>query len=84
MIPTQIPIGAAIVVVKTAQGVDAIAISSPPGVDFDHPEERTWQESKWRTMAGESFDDVKDISRALIQGGNNSRVWDHLTEIVKG
>jgi hypothetical protein len=81
--PMQIPMGGAIVVVKTAHGRDQIDISSPPGLNFDFPGERAWRELKWSKMAGKSFHQIKDISQALIHNGKSPKIWDEIKAMVK-
>jgi 2-methylcitrate dehydratase PrpD len=83
VVPSQVAVGGAQVIVKTTEGRDEVDVLSPPGANFDLPEEKAWREVKWRKMAGGDLNLVKEMSQALIENGDNPRAWDELIAMVK-
>ena len=78
IVPTDVPIGGAIVIVNTSMGEDKITQLSPPGITLELPEERAWAEAKWAAMAGTKVTEIAAMSREFIAGSTNQPMWQFL------
>jgi hypothetical protein len=81
VVPTDVPIGGAIVIVNTSMGDDKIIQLSPPGITLELPEERAWAEAKWAAMAGTKVTEIAAMSREFIVGSTNQPMWQFLESL---
>ena len=78
----ELPLGAVRISIKTSSGNDSETIYSPPGNEFNNPQETKWREIKWRAMAGERLSEIVEVSRALIGGQNTMELWERVRGLV--
>ena len=79
----ELPFGAARISIRTSSGNDSETIYSPPGNDFNNPQEAMWREIKWQEMAGERFSEIEEVSRSLIGGVNTLELWERVRGLVE-
>lgn len=79
----ELPFGAARISIRTSSGNDSETIYSPPGNEFNNPQEAKWREIKWRAMAGERLSEVVEVSRALVGGENTIELWGRVRGLVE-
>ena len=83
LVVAELPPGAARISIRTSSGNDSETIYSPPGNDFNNPQETEWRQIKWRAMAGERLSEVVEVSRALIGGEDTMELWERVRGLVE-
>ncbi len=83
VIPSDVPIGAAKIVVHTSSGSDSEEQLKPPGVALELPQEQAWAHSKWNSMAGPRAEEISQLAKDFVQGRPNEKLWKLFEEIAK-
>ncbi|MBI3430003.1 MAG: MmgE/PrpD family protein [Actinobacteria bacterium] len=79
----QLPFGAASISIRTSTGQDSETIYSPPGIDFQDPQEGYWRNFKWSTMVGNRLSEIEALSDSLISGESGPELWNRVKELLR-
>ncbi len=80
----DVPLGSALISGESTTGAFEAFIEHAPGLDFWDTQEVAWQQQKWMSMIGESYQSVIELVHLLVTDSANSSTWRSLDNLLRG
>lgn len=80
---SDIPLGSARILGATTSGPFELFITEAPGLHLFESAEVLWRKEKWRSMIGQSYQDVVEIAGALISGDTSGKTWQDVEKVLR-